>query len=191
MANSLWVALHILWKAVSTSFPMTNSLWVTFIPHFVKGGLLTSVPFTNSKWVALQIIWPDTYSSMFDISLHPICAYQKVSCCHAFSMSLFYMIINIDCKISFQLTRYLMLSFLSLISLSLISRWVVLLLHEVSLSHNQSGLLSMFEDRQHCFAVKVFVLSFWVIPNWCHYNKPIDCQVLICKFLFFIYWIYA
>ena len=30
MTNSLWVTLHILWKAVSTSFPMTNSWWVTY-----------------------------------------------------------------------------------------------------------------------------------------------------------------
>ena len=79
MTNSLWVTLHILWKAVwshlflwstacewhSThcmkgsliiSFPMTNSLWVTLhILSKLKGSLLTSFPMTNfRKWV---IVW--------------------------------------------------------------------------------------------------------------------------------------
>ena len=79
MTNSLWVTLHILWKAVLshlflwptgsewnctccenliTSFPMTNSQWVT--SHFVKGSLMTlitSFPMTNSECVMLHILW--------------------------------------------------------------------------------------------------------------------------------------
>ena len=78
MANSLWAALHNLWKAVSlhlvpwptvcewlvvyfvncsviTPFPMTNSEWVTW-HSFVKGSLITFSPMTNREWVPLHIL---------------------------------------------------------------------------------------------------------------------------------------
>ena len=85
MANSQWVTLHILWKAISshhfydqqpvsdiahyvkgsliTSFPMTDSEWVT--SHFVKGGLITSFSMTNSLWVTFHILWKAVLSHPF------------------------------------------------------------------------------------------------------------------------------
>ena len=100
MTNSLWVTFHIFcWKVVSSHFSYDQQL-VSDIAHFVKGNLITSFPLTNSLWVPMQIVWPafSAYLNpwMFDISLHPIYTYQKVSmlphlfhvfllhyCCHS------------------------------------------------------------------------------------------------------------
>ena len=78
MTNSLWVTLHILWKAVSLHLFLwpTASEWhytfcerqshcifsydqqgVSDIAHFVKGSLIASCPMTNSLWVTLHILW--------------------------------------------------------------------------------------------------------------------------------------
>ena len=118
---------------------------------------------------------------------------RKWACCHIFSVSSFYIIIIIDCMISFQLTHsHLMRSFLSLKSLSLISRQVVL--HEVySISYILAWTFHHVSRRQAkaLCSQGIFVPSFWVAHNWSHCNKPTDCQVLVCKLLHFIYWIYA
>ena len=82
MTNSLWVTLHILWKAVSSH--LTNSLQVTLhilwkhshhifydwqgvsdIAHFVKGSLIKSFPITNSLWVTLHILWKAVSLDLF------------------------------------------------------------------------------------------------------------------------------
>ncbi len=80
------VTLHILWTTVPSYlflwptvcewhytfcerqshhiFPMTNSLWVAFNAHFVRGSLIwTSVPMTNREWVTLHILWKAWVSS--------------------------------------------------------------------------------------------------------------------------------
>ena len=77
MTNSLWVILHILWKAVSHIFvwPTVCEWHCTFcerqshhifrydqqqvsnVAHFVKGNLITSFPMTNRLWVTLHILW--------------------------------------------------------------------------------------------------------------------------------------
>ena len=45
MTNSLWVTLHILWKAVR--------------------GLIKSFPRTNRKWVTLDVLWKEDSSDIF------------------------------------------------------------------------------------------------------------------------------
>ena len=60
--NSVWVTLHILWKAVS----LHPFLWPTVCEwHFVKGSLITSFPMTNSQWVKLHILWKAASSYLF------------------------------------------------------------------------------------------------------------------------------
>ena len=43
----------------------------------------------------------------------------------------------------------------------------------------------MFGDKQRNFAMQVFFFFFGgrVVHNWCHCNKPVDCQVLICTYI--------
>jgi len=91
MNNSLWVRLHILWKAVSShlfNLWPTGSEWdCTFcerqshdshhifsydqqkvseiVALFVKGSLITSFPMTNRKWVRLHIVWKAVSSHLF------------------------------------------------------------------------------------------------------------------------------
>ena len=117
MTNSLWVMLHMLWKAVSPHL----FLWPTgceYIAHFVKGSLITSSPMTNRKWVHctfcgrhifyyeqevssianfLTCILSIAHSTnVWYIITSPVC--QKVSMLpYPFCV----IIIIIDCKISF------------------------------------------------------------------------------------------
>ena len=66
MANSLWVILHIIWKAVSSHILLpTGSEWCC---TFVKHSLTTSVPLINSLWVTLYILERQSY---------PICSYDQ------------------------------------------------------------------------------------------------------------------
>jgi len=39
--------------------------WVSDIAHFVKGSLMTSFPMTNSLWVTLHILWKAVSSYLF------------------------------------------------------------------------------------------------------------------------------
>ncbi len=48
--NSMWVTFHILWKAVSSHLSLLPQE-VSDIPHFVKCSLITSSPISNSEWV--------------------------------------------------------------------------------------------------------------------------------------------
>ena len=75
MTNSLWVRLHILWRAVLSHRFLwcTGCEWdttfcerqpfaydqqkVSDIAPFVKGSLMTSFPMTNRQWVTLHILW--------------------------------------------------------------------------------------------------------------------------------------
>ena len=74
MTNSLWVTLHILWKAVSLHlflWPTACEWHCTFcerqshcisqlvsdIAYFVKGSLIASFHMNNSEWVTLHIVW--------------------------------------------------------------------------------------------------------------------------------------
>ena len=56
MTNSVWVTLHVLWGAVSSHFFLwpTASEWHS---HFVKGSFITPFPLTNRQWVTLHIVW--------------------------------------------------------------------------------------------------------------------------------------
>ncbi len=86
MTNSLWVTLHILWKAVSSDLFLwptaceqhsMHILWkaissdlflwpqqrVSDIAQPVKNSLITSFPMTNSKWV--NILWNAVSSDFF------------------------------------------------------------------------------------------------------------------------------
>ena len=86
MTNSLWVALHILWKTVSSHLFLwpTGSEWhCTFckrqchdifsydqqqasdIAYFVKGSIIISFPMTNSKWVTLHFLFKAVSSHLF------------------------------------------------------------------------------------------------------------------------------
>ena len=84
-----------------------------------------------------------------------------------------------------------MWSILSVISLSLISRLVVMMRY--FLSHTLLGwnFLPVWRPAKELCSQGIFVLPFWVVHNWCHCNKPSDCRVLVCKLLLFICWIYA
>ena len=77
--------VHFVKGSLITSFPMTNSLWVTLhicerqshhiipydqqqvsdIAHFVKDSLITSFSMTNSKWVTLHILCNTVPSHFF------------------------------------------------------------------------------------------------------------------------------
>ena len=86
MTNSLWVTLHMLWKAVWSHLFLwpTGCEWhctfcerrsdhifsydqqpVSDIAHFVKGSLITSFPMTNREWVTLHILWKAVWSQLF------------------------------------------------------------------------------------------------------------------------------
>ena len=56
MMNSLWVTFHILWNAVSSYLLLwlTGSEWHCM---FVKGCLITSFSMTNSESVTLHVLW--------------------------------------------------------------------------------------------------------------------------------------
>ena len=41
----------------------------------------------------------------------------------------------------------------------------------------------MFGDKQRHFAIMVFLFFYCIVHNWCHCNKPVDCQVLICTYI--------
>ena len=46
----------------------------------------------------------------------------------------------------------------------------------------------MFGDKRRDFKIEVPLFFFiWIVDNWCHCNKPTDCQVLVCKLFLFIY----
>ena len=83
MTNSLWVILHILWKAVwshlflwPTACEWECRLWKTVWSHLflwptasewcvLKGSLITSFLMTNSWWVMLHILWNAVSSHLF------------------------------------------------------------------------------------------------------------------------------
>ena len=68
MTNSLmWVTwLHILWKQSHCHIlSYDQQQVVSDIAHFVKGSLVTSFPMTNSKWVTLHILWKAVSSHLF------------------------------------------------------------------------------------------------------------------------------
>ena len=103
MMNSLWVTLHILWKTVSSYSFLFDQQAVSTITHCLTFGILTISPLYCIIYI-----------------------YQKVSMFPYLVHVLLYIIIIIDCKISFQLIHcYIMWSIFSSIS-----RWVILV-HEV------------------------------------------------------------
>ena len=55
---------HFVKCSLITSFPMTNSLWVTF-QILWKGSLIISFPMTNSKWVTLHILCKAVFLCLF------------------------------------------------------------------------------------------------------------------------------
>ena len=154
MTNRKWLTLHILWNTVSSHvflWPTASGQHCTFcerqshhifchdqqfvshIAPFVKASLITCFfSFDQQQAVSdiinfltcirLSIQWL-TYH--LTILCHGIYVYQKVRMLpYVFHI---FLIIIIDCKISFQLTHsHFVWSSLSLISLSLISRWVIL-----------------------------------------------------------------
>jgi len=92
MTNSLWVTLHILWRAVSSHlFPWpTGCKWccticerqhhhifscdqqdVSDMAHFVKGSLITSFLMPNRMWVTFHILWK-AVSSHFSYGQQPV-----------------------------------------------------------------------------------------------------------------------
>ena len=61
MTNSKWVTLHILWKAAFSYDQQT----VSDIAHLVKGSLITPFPISNSLRVTLHIVWKAVSSHLF------------------------------------------------------------------------------------------------------------------------------
>ena len=58
ITNSLWVTLHIFWKAVSLYlFLLPTGSEASFNAHFVKDSLITSFAMTNRLWVTLHTVW--------------------------------------------------------------------------------------------------------------------------------------
>ncbi len=101
-----------LWTAVSSHL----SLWPTACEWhciLVNSSLITYFPMTNSLWVIF-----DLHSQHTPIDKWLIYYYiRKWACCHVFSMSFFYIVIIIDCRISFQHTHsHLMWPFLLLMT---------------------------------------------------------------------------
>ena len=272
MTNSLWVILHILWKAVSSHFFLwpTASEWngtfyerlphhnvsydqqdVSDIAHFVKGSLITSFPMTNSQWVSLHILWK---SSHHTFSYDQQRVSDKLHICESQSYHIFpmtnrkWVILHICARQSHQAFSYdqqlvsvrysmnwrqshhifsfdqqlvsdfanLLTAYLNLwmfdISLHHIyisesehvaisspclpcnifldSRWVVML-HEIFsiLYITRMNFSPCLETScKGALQSRYFWPFFWVVHNWCHCNKPIDCQVLLCKLLLFIPW---
>ncbi len=112
--------------------------WVSVIACFVQGNLMTSFPMTNSLWVILHILhqpvslclfpWPTAcewhcksfwpafstcFNSWYIITSYVYTYIRKWACCYISSMCSFYIIVIIDCNVSFQLTHsHLMWSFL-------------------------------------------------------------------------------
>ena len=127
--------LHdILCIAVSSHlFPLTSSLWVT------SQNFLPGVSLCFNPW-------------MFDISQHPMYV-RKWAGCYIFSTSSFCIILIIDCKSSFQLTCF------HLISLFLISRWVWMVVHEVFIFTSVCMLV--------CRSAQCWYIgwSFWLISD--------------------------
>ena len=127
MTNRLWVALFILWKALSSY----DQQHVSDTRHFVKGNLITSFPITTSLWVTMHILWKAVHHIFsfdqqvvsditnlltFILSIpqfmnvwYIITSHVHISECEHhlpyLSMSFFYIITIIDCKISAQLTH--------------------------------------------------------------------------------------
>ena len=64
MTNSLWVTLHILQRQSHQSFSYDQQ-FVCDIPHFLKGSLMACFPITNRKWVTLHILWKAISSYLF------------------------------------------------------------------------------------------------------------------------------
>ena len=125
MTNSLWVTLHILWKAVST--------------------LIISSPMTNSMWVTLHILWKESHHIFF--LWQKACSkwHSKYFDLHSQHTSIYeYLIwisgsehiaISFPCLPFTSLYYYRLYDFISahpllphviIISLSLIFRWVTL-----------------------------------------------------------------
>ena len=83
MINSLWVTLHIVWKAVSLYLLLwptasewhctfcerqshhINSMWVTLHILWKAVSFIASFPMTNSMWVTLHILWKAVLSHLF------------------------------------------------------------------------------------------------------------------------------
>ena len=61
MTNSLWVMLHIFWKALSSY----DKQGVSNIAHFVNGSL-NNTYMTNSLWVTLHIFWKVSWHFFYD-----------------------------------------------------------------------------------------------------------------------------
>ena len=127
--------LHILWKAVSLDLFLwpTASEWLQYLLTCILSGILPQ--FMNDYYILyIQISWKWAYCDLF--------------------YSSFFYVVMIDCKMSFQLIySHIMWSFLSL---SLISRWVVLLddIHNLIISLNTSPCLetsnSTLKSRYFC-----------------------------------------
>ena len=83
-----------------------------------------------------------------------------------------------------------MWSFLSIMSLSLISRWVVVMRYSLSHTSLVWTFLHVWRQAKEICSQGIFVL-FWVVHNWCCCNKPPHCQVLVCKLLLFICRVYV
>ena len=64
MTNSVWVTLHILWWLFSSHLSYDKQ-FVSDIAYFVMVILITSVPMTNSLWVTLHILWKEVSSHLF------------------------------------------------------------------------------------------------------------------------------
>ena len=64
MTNSLWVRLHILWRAFMY-IVSDDQQDVSDMAHFVKDNLITPFPITNSMWVRWHILWKTVSSHHF------------------------------------------------------------------------------------------------------------------------------
>ena len=204
MANRMWAVAHNLWQAV-TSHPF---LWPT--------GSESHCIVCKRHW-SHHFLWPTAggwcFSSAFLAHLNSWMSISE-SDCYIFSTSSFYIIIIIiDCKISFQLTQsYLMWSFLWLMYITFLgSRWVMLM-HQVltfiqvcvpvcrsddtldlllyaSITRiNFSPYLEAQTNKATSFQSRYFCSFCYIVlwHDWCC-NKPIDCQVLVCKWSSFIF----
>ncbi len=66
ITNSKWVTLHTLWNAVSSHMILSYEQQFVSgdIAHFVNGSLITSFPMTNRVWVILHILWKAVWLSV-------------------------------------------------------------------------------------------------------------------------------
>ena len=148
LTNREWVTLHILCTKAVSSHSMPNSLWVAL---YILGSLITFflwptvcewhctfsaisshlfVSPTGCEWYYKfsTLLFPQLLNVWNMIHHYILCISESEHTTIPFSMSLFYIII--DCKISLRLTHSHNIPLTYCISLSLISRWVILL-HQV------------------------------------------------------------